>query len=330
MTVTIGRRELLAALGCAAAWPLAARAQQAAMPDIGFMHSASPGPYEPYVAGFRQGLTELGYVEGRNLTLDYRWAEGHFERLPSLATALVQRGVSVIVAAGGNVSVLAARAATSTIPIVFPGVDDPVKLGIVASFSRPGGNATGVSLFNAVLGSKRLGLLRELVPQATAIALMVNPRNPTTEDQVRDLEAAALTAGLRIQVFNAADANEIDIAFAAMREHRVDALVVGGDPLFLNERDRLTVLPARDRLPTIYNQREIPAVGGLISYGVHFPENYRQAGIYVGHILKGEKAADLPVVQSTKFELVINLKTAKALGVEIPATLLARAHAVIE
>jgi putative ABC transport system substrate-binding protein len=228
MTVTIGRRELLVALGgAAAAWPLlAARAQQSAMPVVGFMHSASPGPYEPYVAGFRQGLTELGYVEGRNLTLDYRWAEGHFERLPSLATALVRRGVSVIVAAGGNVSVLAARAATSTIPIVFPGVDDPVKLGIVASFSRPGGNATGVSLFNAVLGSKRLGLLRELVPQATAIALMVNPRNPTTEDQVRDLESAALTAGLRIQIFNAADANEIDIAFAAMREHRVDALVV--------------------------------------------------------------------------------------------------------
>jgi putative tryptophan/tyrosine transport system substrate-binding protein len=270
------RRQFISLIGGAAAWPVTARAQQGPIPVVGFMHSASPGPYEPYLAGFRKGLTERGYVEGRNLTLDYRWAEGHFERLPSLATALVQRGVSVIVAAGGNVSVLAARAATSTIPIVFPGMDDPVKLGIVASFSRPGGNATGVSLFNAVLGAKRLGILRELVPQATVIALLVNPRNPTTEDQVRDLEAAALTAGRRIRVFNAADANEIDIAFAAMREHRVDALVVGADPLFLNQRDRLTVLPARDRLPTIYNQREIPAIGGLISYGVHFPENYRQ------------------------------------------------------
>jgi ABC-type uncharacterized transport system substrate-binding protein len=325
----IRRRAFITLLsGAVAAWPLTARGQQPAL--VGFMHSASPGPYESYLAGFRKGLAELGYVEGRNLAIDFRWAEGQFDRLPALAAELVQRRVAVIVAAGGNVSVLAARAATSTIPIVFPGTDDPVKLGIVASFSHPGGNATGVSLFNAVLGAKRLELLRELVPQTTAIALLVNPRNPTTEGQVRDIEAAALSTRQRFHVFNAAGASEIDIAFAAMREQRVDALLVGADPLFLNQRDRLVVLSARDRVPTIYNQREIPAVGGLISYGVHFPENYRQAGIYVGRILKGEKPADLPVVQPTRFELVINLKTAKALGFEVPATLLARADEVIE
>jgi putative tryptophan/tyrosine transport system substrate-binding protein len=309
---------------------MAARAQQAVMPVIGFLHSASPGPYEAFVAAFRQGLNELAFVEGRNLTIDYRWAEGQFDRLPALATDLVRRRVAVIAAAGGNVTVLAARDATSTIPIVFPGVDDPVKLGLVASFSRPGGNLTGVSLFNAVLGAKRLELLRALVPGATTIAVLVNPKNPNTEGQVGDLQAAASTSGQNIQVFNATDANEIDAAFAAMKERRIDALVVGADPLFFNQRDQFVVLAARDRLPTMYGQREIAAIGGLISYGVSLLENYRQAGVYVGRILKGEKPADLPVVQPIKFQLVINLKTAKALGLDLPDRLLALADEVIE
>jgi putative ABC transport system substrate-binding protein len=323
------RREFLSLVGGAAAWPLAARAQQA-MPVIGFLHSASPGPYASYLAGFRQGLGELAFFEGRNLTIEYRWAQGQSDQLPALAAELVRRRVAVIVAAGGNVSVLAARDATSTIPIIFPGVDDAVKLGIVASFSHPAGNATGVSLFNSVLGAKRLELLRELAPGATAIAVLVNPKNPTTEDQVRDLQEAARTSGLRIQVLNASSASDIDAAFATMKEQRVGALVVGADPLFLNQQDQFTVLAARDRLPAIHGQRASAAAGGLISYGVNFPENYRQAGVYVGRILKGEKPADLPVVQPTKFELVINLKTAKALGIIVPPTLLARADEVIE
>jgi putative tryptophan/tyrosine transport system substrate-binding protein len=324
------RRKFIALLGGTAAWPLAALVQQPAMPVIGFLHSSSSGPFEALLAGFRRGLDELAFTDGRNLTIEYRWAEGQFDRLPALAADLVQRRVSVMAVGGGNVAVLAARAATSTIPIVFAGADDPVKLGIVASFSRPGGNATGVSLFNAVLGAKRLELLRELVPRAATIALLVNPRNPTTEDQVRDLEAAARVSSQRVQVVTAGSAGEIDPAFARMRDQRADALVVGTDPLFLNQRDQLIVLAARDRLLTIYNQREFATIGGLISYGVHFPENYRQAGLYVGRILKGEKPADLPVVQPTKFELVINLKTAKAQGLDVPAKLLALADEVIE
>jgi len=324
------RREFIAALGAATAWPISVRAQQPVMPVVGFLLSGSRGPFETMLVKFRKGLDELGFVEGRNLAIEYRSAEGRFDRLPALAAELVQRPVAIIVAAGGNVCVLAARAATSTIPIVFPGMDDPVKLGVVRSFSRPGGNATGVSLFNAVLGAKRLELLRELVPQATLIAFLVNPANPTTEDQVRDLEEAARANNLRIQVVNVTSASDVDPAFAAIRQHRATALVVGADPLLTNQRDHLIVLPARDRLPTIYSQREFAAIGGLLSYGIDFPENYRQAGVYVGRILKGEKPADLPVVQPTKFELVINLNTAKALGLTVPPTLLARADEVIE
>ena len=324
------RREVIIGVVAAAAWPVVARAQQQTMPVVGFMHSASRGPYESMLAGFRKGLDGQGFVEGRNLSIEYRWAEGQFDRLPSLAAELVQRPVAIIVAAGGNVSVLAARAATSTIPIVFPGMDDPVKFGVVSSFSRPGGNATGVSLFNAVLGAKRLELLRGFVPQATVIAHLVNPANPTTEDQMRDLEEAARASNLRIHVVNAKSASDIDPAFAAMKEHRATALVIGADPLLLNQRDHLIALAARDRLPTIYSQREFAVIGGLVSYGIDFPENYRQAGVYVGRILKGEKPADLPVTQPTKFELVINLKTAKVLGLEVSAQLLARADEVIE
>jgi len=325
------RRSFITFLGGAAAsWPVVAWAQQAKLPVVGFLLSGSRGPFETMLVKFRKGLDELGFVEGRNLTIEYRSAEGRFDRLPALAAELVQRPVAIIVPAGGNLSVLAACAATSTIPIVFPGMDDPVKLGVVRSFSRPGGNATGVSLFNAVLGAKRLELLRELVPQATVIALLVNPANPTTEDQVRDLEEAARGNNLRIQVVNVTSASDVDPAFAAIREHRATALVVGADPLLTNQRDHLIVLAARDRLPTIYSQREFAVIGGLLSYGIDFPENYRQAGVYVSRILKGEKPADLPVVQPTKFELVINLHTAHALGLTVPATLLARADEVIE
>jgi putative ABC transport system substrate-binding protein len=324
------RREFLAFLGGSMACPMAVCAQQPTMPVIGFLHSSSPGPFEPLLAGFRRGLSELSFFEGRNLAIEYRWAEGQFDRLPVLAAELVQRRVAVLVAAGGNVAVLAARDATSTVPIVFPGVDDAVKLGIVASFSRPGGNATGVSLFNAVLIAKRLELLRELAPRAATIAVLVNPKNPTADDQVTDIETAARAISQRIQIFKAMSADDIETAFTAMRELRADALILAADPLFLNQRDQLVVLAARDRLPTMYTQREFATIGGVISYGVDFPENYRHAGIYVGRILKGEKPADLPVMQPTKFELVINLKTAKALGIEIPPMLLARADEVIE
>jgi putative ABC transport system substrate-binding protein len=324
------RRDFITLLGSAATtWHLPAGAQ-GSIPVVGFLHSASRGPNEPLLAAFVKGLAELGLVEGRNLRMEYRWADGDFDRLPALAADLVQRRVDVLVAAGGNVSVLSAHAATSTIPIVFTGVDDPVRLGVVTSFNHPGGNLTGVSLFNAVLSMKRLELLRELVPAATAIALLINPRNPTSDKQVEDLQSAAPSNIQPIQVLKATNASEIAAAFSAMREQRASALIVGADPLFLNLRDQLIVLAARDRLPVIYTQREFATTGGLISYGVSFPENYHQAALYVGRIIKGEKPGDLPVVQPTRFELVINLKTAKALGFEIPPTLLARADEVIE
>jgi len=324
------RRDFITLLGSAATtWPLPASAQ-GSIPVVGFLHSASRGPNEPLLAAFVKGLAELGLVEGRNFRMEYRWADGDFDRLSALAADLVQRRVDVLVAAGGNVSVLSARAATSTIPVVFTGVDDPVRLGVVTSFNHPGGNLTGVSLFNAVLSVKRLELLREIVPAATAIALLINPRNPTSDKQVEDLQSAAPRNIQLTQVLKATNANEITAAFSAMREQHASALIVGADPLFLNLRDQLIVLAARDRLPVIYTQREFATTGGLISYGVSFPENYRQAALYVGRIIKGEKPGDLPVVQPTRFELVINLKTAKALGFEIPPTLLARADEVIE
>jgi putative ABC transport system substrate-binding protein len=325
------RRQFITLLGGAAAWPVAARGQQqASAAVIGFLHSSSPGPFAPLLAAFRRGLNEQGFVEGRNLTIEYRWAEGHLDRLPTWATELVRRKVAVIVAAGGNLSVLAARDATSSIPIVFPGMDDAVKLGVVASFNRPGGNVTGVSIFNAVLGPKRLELLRELLPRATTIGVLVNPQSPTAEEQIRELQAATSASGQRLHVINASSVDEIDAAFATMKESHPDALLLSADPLYLNQNDQLIVLAARDRLPTIYTQREFAVIGGLISYGVSFPENYRQAGVYVARILKGEKPADLPVVQPIKFELVINMKTAKALELVIPANLLALADEVIE
>jgi putative tryptophan/tyrosine transport system substrate-binding protein len=325
------RREFMALLGGAAAtWPLAARAQQPSMPVLGFLHSASAGPFASYVAAFHQGLNETGFVSGKNVMIEYRWAEGKSDQLPALAAELVQLPVAVLVAAGGSLSALTAKRATTTIPIVFPGVDDPVKLGIVQSFNRPGGNATGVSLFNAVLATKRLDLLRQLIPKATAIAFLVNPRNPSTEAQVSDVEEAARASGQNVQLLSASTERDIDTGFATLAGQRADALVVGADPLFQNLRNQLTALTARHALPAIYLNREFPIVGGLISYGIHFPDAYRQAGNYAGRILKGEKPSDLPIVQPTKFELVINLKTAKALGLTVPDKLLVAADEVIE
>jgi putative ABC transport system substrate-binding protein len=324
------RRDFITLLGGAAAvWPVVARAQST-MPVIGFLHSGSSGPNTSYSDAFRRGLGEMGYAQGRNLQIEYRWAEGQFDRLPSLAADLVRRTVAVLVAGGGTVSVLAAKHATSTIPIVFPGVDDPVKMGIVQSFNRPGGNATGVSLFNAVLTPKRLEILRELVPNAASVALLINPKNPSTESQVSDVQGAAQVNGLKVRVLSASTEVEIDAGYATLTESRADVFIVGADPLFQTLRNRLIALAARYATPSIYLNREFPLSGGLISYGVDFPDNYRQAGSYTGRILKGEKPGDLPVVQPTKFELVINLKTAKALGLTIPPTLLARADEVIE
>jgi ABC-type uncharacterized transport system substrate-binding protein len=327
----LSRREVITLLGSAvAAWPLAARAQQPAIPVIGFMHSASPGPFATYIAAFRDGLGQMGYVEGRNIIIEYRWAEGQTERLPDLAAELVRRPVAVLVAAGGSLSALTAKRATSTIPVVFPGADDAVKLGLVESLNRPGGNVTGVSIFNAVLAAKRLELLRELASKPISTAFLVNSKHPTAKSQIRDLEEAAQGIGQKVMILRASSAPEIEEAFATLLRERIDALVIGADPFFQNSRDQLVDLAARHRVLAIYLNREFPVVGGLVSYGVHFPENYRQAGLYAGRILKGEKPADLPVIQPTKFELIINLNTAKALGIVIPPTLLARADEVIE
>jgi ABC-type uncharacterized transport system substrate-binding protein len=327
----IARREFITLLGGAVvAWPLAARAQKPANPVIGFLHSASPGPFATYVAAFRDGLGQMGYVEGRNIGIEYRWAEGQTDRLPGLAAELVQHPVAVLIAAGGSLSALTAKRATSKIPVVFPGADDAVKLGLVDSLNRPGGNVTGVSIFNAVLAAKRLELLRELAAKPISTAFLVNPRNPTAESQITDLEEAARVIGQKVMVLRTSSGREIEEAFAILVRERIDTLVIGADPFFQNSRDQLVSLAAQNQVLAIYINREFPVVGGLVSYGIHFPENYRQAGLYAGRILKGEKPADLPVVQPTKFELIINLKTAKALGLDVPPTLLARADEVIE
>jgi putative ABC transport system substrate-binding protein len=326
------RRKFLATLGgAAAAWPLAAvRAQQPTMPVIGFLSGALPGPHAPFAAAFHRGLKETGYVEGVNTAIEYRWAEGEVDRLPALAAELVRRQVAVIAATGGNSPALAAKAATTTIPIVFSVAEDPVKAGLVASLGRPGGNATGVNFLVAELGSKQLGLLHELVPAAVRIGLLVNPRVPQTELATRDVAAAASAIGLQIDVVEASDSREIEAAFRTLVRNRADALVVGPDPFFAGRRLQLATLAARHAIPAVYDIREYVEAGGLMSYGTSTTEAYRQVGIYTGKILKGAKPTDLPVVQSTKFALVINLPTARALSIEVPPTLLARAHEVIE
>ena len=327
----IGRREFITLLGAGGAWPLAARAQQPAMPVIGFLNPASPESLPPFLRAFRQGLKDTGYVEGENLAIEYRWAEDQFDRLPALATELVRRQVAVIAATGGISSATAAKAATTTIPIVFMVGEDPVRLGLVASLARPGGNLTGINFFNAELAAKRLELLRELVPAAARVAVLVNPANATNaETTLTDVEAAARAIGLQIQVLNASNSREIDAAFATFARDRPDALFVGttsSSPVGVSNSPPSRV---RHLVPAIYPQRDFVEAGGLMSYGASLTDAYRQVGVYTGRILKGAKPADLPVVQSTKFELVINAKTARMLGIDVPPTLLARADEVIE
>ena len=324
------RRAFIMALGSAAAWPLAARAQQAALPVIGFLHSGSPGPYAPYVTAFHRGLNEIGFSEGRNVAIEYRWAEGQYDRLPQLAADLVHRQVAVIAATGGGLSAAAAMAATTAIPIVFVGGADPVQEGLVASFNRPGGNATGVFLPNPTLEGKRLGLLREMVPTATLIAVLLNPANSFFDSQLNDIQEAARSVGQQFHILNASSGHEIDTAFATAAQLPARAMLVGADAAFAVWRGHLIALAARYAIPAIFNIREYAAAGGLMSYGVSLSDAYRLVGLYTGQILKGAKPADLPVQQSTKFELVINMKTARTLGLDVPPTLLARADEVIE
>jgi putative ABC transport system substrate-binding protein len=327
----VKRRDFITLLGGATvAWPLAARAQQPSMPVIGFLSAASLEAYTDRVRAFRQGLRDAGYVEGDNVAIEYRWAEGQYDRLPALAAELVRRQVAVIVAAP-TVSALVAKSATATIPIVFTAGDDPVKLGLVSSLARPGGNLTGVNFFGAEVVSKRLELLRELIPGVGRLAVLVNPSNATiSETTVRDVEAAARGMGVQVQVFNAGTSREIDAAFANLVRERSDAVFVGGDAFFTSRRVQLATLAARYLIPSSFSQREVTEAGGLMSYATNIRNTYRQAGVYVGRILKGAKPADLPVVQSTKFELVINNQTARMLGLTVPDKLLVAADEVIE
>ena len=319
------RRSFITLLGgAAAAWPLAARAQQAAMPVVGFLDPRSPDGMTERLRGFRQGLKDTGYVDGENVAIEYRWAEGQNDRLPALADELVRRRVAMI-AAFGIVAASAAKAATTTIPIVFAAALDPVRLDLVASLARPGGNLTGINIFTTELVAKRLELLRELVPGAVRVAVLVNPTYPDSELMVRDVAAAARAMGLQIQVLNATTSREINAAFASLVRERPDALFVGGEPFLNSRRVQLVHLASRHAVPATYALRDYAEVGGLMSYGPNIADAFRQVGIYTGRILKGAKPADLPVVQASKFELVINAETARMLGLEIPPTLLARA-----
>jgi len=325
------RREFISLVGGAAAsWPFGVRAQQPAMPMVGWLGSGSPAGFANDVAAFREGLNGTVFTEGRNVTIEFRWAEGQYDRLPALAADLVQRSATVIVAAGGAVSALAAKAITTTVPIVFVNGSDPVKFGLVERLNRPGGNLTGVVTFSNVIEAKRLQLLHETVPTAIVVAVLANPSNADMARQLKTLQTAAQALGLQLVVLNAGTASEIDAAYASLAERRAGALLVCSDSFFASRVAQLVALSARQAIPAIYWQRELPVAGGLMSYGNSFPEAYRQAGTYVGRILKGEKPADIPVLQSTKFELVMNLKTARALGLTIPPNVLAIADEVIE
>jgi putative tryptophan/tyrosine transport system substrate-binding protein len=324
------RREFITLIGGVVAWPLAARAQQPKMPVVGFLNAASPGPLRQQIAAFREGLKDSDYVEGQNVAVEYRWAEGQYDRLPALVADLVRQQVSVIVSGGGAPAVLAAKAATTTIPIVFSAGADPVGLGLVASLNRPGGNITGVYQFTSGLEAKRLGLLREMVPKATSIAVLVNPNFADAENQLRDVHEAAARLGVQLVVVRANAESDFEAAFLTLVRQRAGALLICGSPFFNGRREQLVVLAARHAVPAIFEWRDFAAAGGLMSYGTSLTDAYRQVGVYAGQILRGAKPVDLPVVQSTRFELVINLSTAKALGIEVPPMLLARADEVIE
>ena len=325
------RRDFIKGIvGSAAAWPLVAHAQQPALPVIGFLHSTSAGPNVGTVSAFREGLKQAGYVDGQNVAIEFRWADGHYDRLPALAMDLVRQRVAVIAALGGQASALAAKAATSTIPVVFDAGEDPVKLGLVASFSKPGGNVTGINILTNEIEAKRLGLLHELIPTALTIAMIGHPDTRANDVVLEDLQTAASALGLKLQILKVRSVLEIDNAFASFNQRRPDALLVMANAFFNSRRNQIVQLAAHQAIPAIYENRLFAMVGGLISYGIDLSEVYRQAGIYIGKILNGTKPADLPVIQPTKLELVINLKTAKELGITVPPQLLARADEVIE
>jgi putative ABC transport system substrate-binding protein len=325
------RREFISLIGGAAILsPLAAHAQQPSMPVIGFLNGASAVEWSRFVVAFRQGLSEIGYVEGQNVGIEYRWADGHYDRLPTLAADLVRDQVAVIVATGGSTSALAAKQTTTAIPIVFTTGGDPVKEGLVASLNRPGGNVTGVSLLTTSLAAKRLEILREVAPKASIIGVLLNPNSVSAEAQSGIVQDAGRTMGQQVRILHAGSERDFEAAFATIVQTRIDALIVGADPFFSSKRDQLIALTARHRIPTIYEWREYVQAGGLMSYGSNLADGYHQVGIYAGRILKGEKPADLPVVQSTKVEFAINLKTARSLGLTISLPLLGRADEVIE
>jgi putative ABC transport system substrate-binding protein len=326
----IKRREFIAGLGGAATWPLGVRAQQPTLPVVGFVDPGSADASAGWVAAFRKGLGETGYVEGQNVTVEYHWLEGQYDRLPALMADLVRRRVAVIATPASFPASIAAKAATATIPIVFGIADDPVKSGLVASLARPGGNATGINVFSTEVVAKRLGLLHELVPKAVRVAVLLNPGNVVAELNLRDVQEAARTIGLQIHVLNASTSGEIDAAFATLARERPDALFAAPDSFLTSRRVQITTLAARGGIAAAYSNRDFVVAGGLMSYGTDLADAYRQVGVYTGNILKGAKPADLPVVQSTRFELLINLKTARALGLTIPETLLATADEVIQ
>ena len=331
MAIHIGRRHFISALGgTVAAWPLAARAQQSAMPVVGYLGTGVPGPFVKETDAFRQALAEAGYIEGQNVRIEYRWAGNQLAQLPALAAELVRSQVSVLIATGGSASALAAKAATTSVPVVFVLGADPVKLGLVASLNRPGGNLTGLTFFTVTLEAKRLELLHQLLPRAKIIGVLVNPQNPNTENQARELQRAADALGLQIQVLTASSDHDLEAAFEKLSQLRAEAVIVTAETTFTNRRDQIVALAARHSVPAMYPRQEYVESGGLASYGAGVLDSYRQAGVYAARILKGEKPSDLPVIQPTKFEFIFNLRTAKALGLTIPPSVLAIADEVIE